>query len=629
MSPARVVDRLEISLNGKYYRLMEPVRPFLASEFPQKLVTGDYTKDSSDIVSTQSWSDARGGVGVEVMDITKDADRSWMSDLDTRFRGHLLLPPLATDTALTSSTPYRLNSMGGFIYLATSNNVKRYNGSWSANLNTLDAAPRDTLVVNLGGTNWFIIATGTSIYYTTNGTTWYNDTQQTPSYLAFWDGQLWAIQSNGITKTTDTLSTTPSNNVWQTRDRLPIAGTWVQGLFSGPDADNKQALYGLTQRGLWIYDDDTARWVPTGLQFPAVAVDFLQLRIAYAVWQELIYIGGAGLSVYEYHPRDARFINVGLRTADGGIPSAYRGRISELVPTFDDLVAVVNGQPYGGKTTVMAWDTRAWRLLYSGAVNGKAYIGHASSEVSTNRIYWGDFDTATVYYIDLPIDRVNPKQVTGYTYQSGSLIHYDPWFDGGWENIDKLALRVVVGTLGITATETVEVAYALNGSSSFTVLGTINIDGTERTTYKLPNSTAPNGVVFRRIQFRRTLVRGGTNTTSPDSTFVSLEYMKRPVVIYGWDVVLDMRKAGKAGTPLEQEAAIRTVMESGTLVEFTFRDDATNTRNYYVVVKTPHGQEQTGNREEGQMALQLIGLHQTETATPQLSVGGLFDAGSL
>ena len=613
MTTERITQELEISLNQKRYRLSQPVQPFLASEFPQKLVTGDYTKDSSDIVSTQTWSDWRGGVGVEVMQLGKDEDRSWMSDCDTRFRGHLLLPPLATDTSLTG-TPYRLNSFGGFIYAALSTNVKRYDGAWSANLNALANAPRDTLVAKVNGTNWFIIAEGASIYYTTDGTTWYRDTQITPSYLAFWDDQLWAINSGGTFQSTESLSTTPTNNVWRARNTLPTGGTWVQVLFTGPDAGGKEVLYGLTQRGLYLYDDSTGRWTKR-LDFPQVAVDFLQLRIAYAQWQEKIYIGSAGLAVYEYSPQNNVVRGIGLRSADGGIPSAYRGRISELVPTFDDLVAVVNGQPYGGQGTVMAWDGIAWRLLYSGAVNDQLYIGHASAEVgSANRIYFGNNSPTGVFYIALPIDRVNPKQVTGYTFQSGNKVHYTPWFDAGWENIDKLALRCTVGTVDVTANETIAVAYALEGSTTFTTLGTINSAGITRTTYRFPNATTPSGTIFRRIQFRLTLVRGGTNTLSPDVTYLSLEYIKRPTASYGWSVSLDLNSSYLGRTPLEQQADIRNAIQNRVLMDFSFRDDTSNDRNYWVLVKSPQGIEQTGHNEKGSWLLQLIAIQERTAA---------------
>ena len=60
---------------------------------------------------------------------------------------------------------------------------------------------------------------------------------------------------------------------------------------------------------------------------------------------------------------------------------------------------------------------------------------------------------------------------------------------------------------------------------------------------------------------------------------------------------------------MQQMANIRTILGSGTLVEFTFRDDTGNTRNYYVRSRITQGEEKAGHDERGRFALQLIGLH--------------------
>ena len=91
-----IVNSNELMLNSVRYPLIGGIKPELTSIWPEKLVTGDYTKASD--INKDSWviSDQRGGIGIEEMDEQKDADRCWWSTCNLDYRGHIILPPLAT-----------------------------------------------------------------------------------------------------------------------------------------------------------------------------------------------------------------------------------------------------------------------------------------------------------------------------------------------------------------------------------------------------------------------------------------------------------------------------------------------------------------------------------------------------
>ena len=76
----KVVDKNEIYLNDTYYPIVRPVQSVLASIYPAKVVIGDTTRDSQIRSSVISWSDWRGGIGVERMQGPADADRAWWSN---------------------------------------------------------------------------------------------------------------------------------------------------------------------------------------------------------------------------------------------------------------------------------------------------------------------------------------------------------------------------------------------------------------------------------------------------------------------------------------------------------------------------------------------------------------------
>ena len=95
---AKVTEQNEVSLNGVFYPLAKPVQSMLASIYPSKIVIGDTTKDSQLRSSIMSWSDWRGGIGVERIQDASDVDRAWYSTCQLRYRHHLVLGPLSTVT---------------------------------------------------------------------------------------------------------------------------------------------------------------------------------------------------------------------------------------------------------------------------------------------------------------------------------------------------------------------------------------------------------------------------------------------------------------------------------------------------------------------------------------------------
>ena len=128
-------------------------------------------------------------------------------------------------------------------------------------------------------------------------------------------------------------------------------------------------------------------------------------------------------------------------------------------------------------------------------------------------------------------------------------------------------------------------------------MGTITSDGL--TTYTFGSNL---GTTFRSIKFTLTLA---TNTTSasPDVISLTLEYRKKLNTKFGWAVNLDMDKDYKGRSPKGMRADLLSAIESNTLLEFTFRDDTTTNRNYYVDITSAQGLESTAYDERGSTQL--------------------------
>jgi len=309
------------------------------------------------------------------------------------------------------------------------------------------------------------------------------------------------------------------------------------------------------------------------------------------------------------------------------LPSDKRGTIKQLVPSHNDLLAVLDAttasgtalaayvssglgshhapkviEPDIGFSSILGWDGKGWEVKW---LSGSTALGidyaHVSNAYSVYRLWWALGER--IYYMKIPADIINPNEVTDFTYAPSSE-HITPWFNVGQMEIDKLILRLKADVLDADTNETVAVNYGLNLATSWTALGTISSDGV--TTYEFPNSTTPTGTEYRWIRFKVELASTTTNTITPQVLNLTMEYRKKLSVKFGWTVTIDLGNDYKGNTPKQLRAALLTVVSSNPLVEFTFRDDTGGTRNYYVDAVPLDDKEFTGQDERGQVSLLLM-----------------------
>ena len=614
--PDRVITDGTISLNSEFYKLASPVRPNLISVFPQKVTMGDHTRDDEQIASSLILSDYRGGIGIERMDPSKDIDRAWWSMCDMMQRNMLTLGRLTTDIdqpTSVSGAVLGLGSYGANLYGSWGTDIYAWNGtSWGSSVRSTTAAVRRIMTGNLSGKQYLLALTHENFEYY-EGSTWARNTDWTPSRLAaFWDDKLWCVNRPGEPVSCELRFLSAINGTWTLAATLPFTDNDVVWLFTGPDALGESILYLSTSSGLWAYDAPNARVVPTGLSWPIVSTGTSSIvgRGA-ATWRGSIYVSH-GLGVLKYTPGATATVTAVGPDRDYGVPSAYVGPITALHATINNLVAFTSTETApdtGGTNCVgMLYDGRAWHPFWIGADSTvQQSRAHITADVAgIYRVYWGqDSDTAVIH---APITATvsNPLQQPSWDFAVSS-VHETPWFDANYVNRDKLALRLRIDTEDTSSNETVVVKYATDFSASYTTLGTINSDTDPlTTTFDFPNSSTPTGTKFKTIQFQLTLNRGGTATNTPIVTSMELAYVKLLDTKYGWTVELDLHNDFKGLTPMEQQSALRTAIDSDTLVEFTFRDDSGNTRNYYCKVSSATGLERSGHDERGVWRLNLV-----------------------
>jgi hypothetical protein len=617
----KVIKKNEVYLNGNYYPITRPVQQVLASIYPAKVTIGDTTRDSQARTSVISWADFRGGIGVERMEGATEVDRSWFSTCSLRYKRHLVLPAKTNSVSNSDATGESLDILqefNGALYGIWSNQkVYKYNSgsdTFGSALDTLPAVATDALEVRMGGTLYLVIAHGTGYTYTSDASSFTDDTADT-KFLAFWNDKLWGISNTGQLWYASTLGS-------ETNDaKLPLPDGHVTDLFVARNASGDPILYAMTKEGLYAHDATNALWVETQLALP-FHNDNGKGSIR---WRDSVYIP-AGLSIYKYiNGSNSAVVTVVGPDRDDGLPSDYRGKISKLIGTHNDLIAMVDGtltpgtvdmfatgessviDASTGYSTILGYNEVGWEVRWSaaGADRGKKITAGFVSDVggtltATNpyRMYWG-FDGA-LYYQQLQSDVINPTQVTNYRYEdSVDGIHYTPWFSADQVEVDKLALKLKAETADCNSNQTVKIEYALDYVESYTTMGTITSNGI--TTYTFGSNV---GTTFRSIQFKITLA---TNTiaASPDLISLTLEFRKKLNTKFGWSVHIDMNKAYKGSTSKSMRSNILSAIQSNTLLEFTYRDDSSANRNYYVDITNAQGLEETAYDERGTTQLLL------------------------
>ena len=643
----KVVQQNEIYLGGTYYPLSRPVQSVLASIYPSKIVIGDTTKDSNIRTSVVAWSDWRGGIGVERMQGPADVDRAWYSTCNLRHRHHLVLPAKSTATTAQDVSNTNINGsisfiqdLGTILYAGWGTAPYYYSEAsdrWTRVTSGGDnysfpSTPSDSITIRMGTTDYVVVAHTTGYSYFSSATT-VTDKTKDAKYLAFWDNRLWGISDAGQLWYTLTIGGTPVEDA-----KLPVQSGFVTDLFVGRDATGEQILYASTKVGLYAHDMANQRWVETQFQLPFH--DFN--GIGSVRWRDAVY-NPSGLGIYKYiNGNNNAVVTVMGPDRDDGLPATYRGTVKQLVGTHTELIAAVDAttspgavsstsvpHQYGatagigahsspviaassGQSSIVAWNDTGWETKW---VAGDGAAGKPiNTMLVTNagkgdyRLWWG-FD-GKVYHQLIPFDVTNPSQLsakdgTDYEYAE-SAFHETPWFDAQQSDVDKLALKFKVEVQDASSEETVVVQYATDYSGSYTSMGTISSSGT--TTYSFGSGV---GVGFRSIKFKLTLARESGTTSSvmkksPDVVSISLEYRKKLDAKYGHSVEVNVNKTYKGKTPKQLRSALVSAIESNTLNEFTFRDDAGGTRNYYVDVTSATGIEYTGYDERGTSRITLV-----------------------
>jgi hypothetical protein len=618
-----IINVGEISIGGVFFPIEGPLLRSLISILPGKLVIGDASKNDDTLLSHWDLPDAKGGLLVERAIPSRDIDRGYDGNSETRYANAIGLAP----EVLSYAKPVGASPVGVFFELADEayacfgSDLRRWSsttGTWvqpGGTAKTLPAAATDALFVH--GNTWIACGDAQNIQRW-NGTALSAVTAgEEATFLCILDTVLYAIKSDGTMRS----AVETGAVVWADEGQL-----WVQGNITGlhvyRDLQGAPVLYASTNSGLYYYEPGAKIWHSSSLLIPR----HTQGGKAATPWRADFFFA-AGMSALKYNL--TTLSSIGL-DRDDGTPGDQNGNIIHFKGSFNWLFAGVRSTEVAlGSNPIYSGDLSAeadvfpvaesfssmwasdgngiWhRLWRSATTSGDITACELVVSGGVQRLWWYADDVT--YAMVVPAGIHNPQFNPTARFQP-TAYHITPWFDADWSEQLKLAVRFRIGVKNLSTTERIRVQYGLDDDAGFIDMGWLDssvlLSPTGVYTFYFGDKL---GVPFYRIRFRFDFGRGSDPTRSPLLRFLSLGYIKTIEVIFGYDVTVDTLRRYRGRSPGQLRAFIDAVAGSQTLVPFMYRDKAGDPQQRIVRVTRYRSAEQTGEDDRAKRQLSLSEL---------------------
>jgi len=411
-------------------------------------------------------------------------------------------------------------------------------------------SPVDAIVAIDATAEYFVVSSATAAKYSTDAITWSTLTG-CMGYLAWYAAKLRAIATTG-----NTLHSSAANDIDGTWTSFALTGDFgtVYSLFEGKLlADGTPALYFVGNRGLYSIDVTNEIAYKQEVEYPSLI--YSGHKGIY--WNGSVW-ASTGYGIIKVTPSMATYIGPDL---DDGLPSSYQGYIYDMETVNNWLVYCVNGGSSDKSSIIKRNSSYGGNLqVYTTAAINKpiACLHHSPSSLYTNgRLWFGE--GTDIKYIPFPDTTSNTKQITNYPYIDASGYGSFPIFRK-MAVINKVALGIGAITKSCDSSDYINVYYGLNGAEPTTLLGSL------KTSPHPAPLTFGNGlgVEFYTIQFAIKLVRGATNTNSPELESLLFYWYAVPDRINSW--TFNVIATGENSDIIFND--LETIYDTATLVMF-------------------------------------------------------------
>ncbi|RJO63693.1 MAG: hypothetical protein C4523_19625 [Myxococcales bacterium] len=606
----------EVILDGWRFKLLDPA-PGLSvlnlATFDQKVIFGDYTRDSHRLLSQWVLSDLSGGHGISERREGTDNNRYRFGTLYTRHPHQISLPRRASGGGeVEISYPLGDLIVSGTVefFSARDTEIYQFNGSTMVNTtHTLASPPVNKSVAFKGtGTYRLYIPLGANGYatYDNSGNA---VVTASPTVQAFcvWDNKLIALSTTG-----QLYSSLDGSTFTSYGDEGKLDEAWTpRHLKVFYDRSGNPAICLITDRDVWFFDPAGPTLYRASLQFPPGPSQGLGA----AVWRDELYVS-VGMGVHRFNGSSVSAIGL---DRDDGLPIEQRGYIVDLQEEYNGLYALIlgkdtgAGQRYGGVhvLTGFGWHPE-WITGYAeftAAASGDATTWlTVSAARGTYRLYWG---FGGLYALDLPVEFTNPRALVADSI-GNFAIEETHFLETGWFNADLRGVRKIANAVHLTmqgdmTNVTFTVKYRIDHATAWTTLGTVTATGQTH----LPFGTADAdgvypGLTFESIELRLEIIKSAGVTTSPIIEHVVLSFLKVQESINSWTAVFDLREPYQGKSPAELRDKLDDLISAGTFVNLSLRGPDGNAAAYRVRVAQFAANDQTGQDPASTARVNLI-----------------------
>lgn len=576
-----------------------------------KVTTGDFTRDSDEIMSSKIWSTWTGGMQVLNHRDGSDEGRYWIADLNTVYP-YQLGPLRKVRNIATFSYP--LGEIGANFYASnTSKQVCLWSegglafGSTIATLTTLPCYRATEFKSKL------YIPQSVGFQSFDGSAAGAQNTTVKAIAFAVWDTKLFAITSD------NKLYSTPDGTTWTLEYTLDSSAV-MRRITLWMDSSGEPALYVATTKGIYGWDDLAAKLVPTRMMMPPHADN----GRGFCMWHpgEDLYFS-AGMDVARFTGSAISPQQSGL-SRDDGMPYQWRGPIVDLCPAYNAMYCLVDSQlginlvlqfnGYGWHP-VCTYDTALDEPVYPASSLTPTWLYFQGNNPATDlRLWWGNSNGG--YTVVVPRNALNLREQiyqAGGTYTDFKLDGSIDlgWFDAGMKMFEKIASHVEVNfSIADIASDTnVRMTYMKDDATSWT---TIQGDATDpdRWVFPLGQTTLTDGtnfaagMTFKRLRLNYRFDFDSDEIAAVDS--IVLKYIKRPQQVTSFTFSIRIPNQGHGGRSAQNlRDELRVLSTQPQFVRLRLGD---STDSYRVYLSRNNGYEPSGQPNEGGSDITVIHL---------------------
>jgi hypothetical protein len=621
------------------------------ARFQGKLTFGDYSFDSDPLISSRIYSHYTGGQGNEEEKAGVDDDTFWTATLETRYPDGPTLLPLSESFTSELNNKNIATPLGDYpasspdFYAVFDQSIQMWDK------NTRSFVQKATLahpIVERGVEfeGLLYIPMASNGYVTMNPS--YSivaSTDVKPIHFLVFDNKLFALETDGTLriKTVGVAFAAADPNL-----RLP-SGQLPRKLAPFINQRADPCLYIVTNKTMYAYDPDNAKFYQTKLKYP----NHPNQGLAASNWRgDSLYVS-VGLGIHGY--------NGSLVTAMGpdsryGLPAHLRGTIVDLVDEYNAMLAFVKGVPIDGDgsetpegwdfnppmwqdanqwaindyqyrptySSILRWANSQWHKVWeSDDASGIPTLGYVSEADGEYRLWWGYGDS--MWTQELPITFQNPKQslrsqASRFALR-GEII--TGWFNADMLAFEKLGSHIEINLEDVTGNNqsggAVAVYYEVDndGDDDWKSLGFAYMIG--RTVFPFnpqpmqDGSSFSYGQPFERIRFKIAMQRPdfveSDQFLSPLVSSMVFKFIKIPYEQLSWsfNVPLMGQHGFKGVGNKELRDYLNELLVSREFVQFNFKDNI-----YRAYVAGLSESAQTGYEDKSAIQVNILGVRVPE-----------------